>query len=62
MRKNRAPKRQVIPDAKYNSELLSRLINMVMQDGKKSTAQAVVYEALETVSVFYCHSRLCSLC
>ena len=50
MRKNRAPKRQVIPDAKYNSELLSRLINMVMQDGKKSTAQAVVYKALETVS------------
>ena len=50
MRKNRAPKRQVIPDAKYNSELLSRLINMVMQDGKKSTAQSVVYKALEQVS------------
>jgi len=50
MRKNRAPKRPVTPDAKYNSELLSRLINMVMQDGKKSTAQAVVYKALDTVS------------
>jgi len=50
MRKNRAPKRPVTPDAKYNSELLSRLINMVMQDGKKSTAQAVVYKALATVT------------
>ena len=50
MRKNRAPKRPVTPDAKYNSELLSRLINMVMQDGKKSTAQAVVYKALEQVA------------
>jgi small subunit ribosomal protein S7 len=50
MRKNRAPKRPVTPDAKYNSELLSRLINMVMQDGKKSTAQSVVYKALATVT------------
>ncbi|WDE98717.1 30S ribosomal protein S7 [Lentisphaera profundi] len=50
MRKNRAPKRPVTPDAKYNSELLSRLINMVMDAGKKSTAQCVVYKALETVT------------
>ncbi len=50
MRKNRAEKRSVIADAKYNSELLARLINMVMRDGKKSTAQGVVYEALEIVA------------
>ena len=50
MRKNRAEKRSVIPDAKYNSELLARLVNMVMNDGKKATAQSVVYEALETVT------------
>ena len=50
MRKNRAEKRSVIPDAKYNSELLARLINMVMQSGKKSTAQKVVYNALEIVA------------
>ncbi len=50
MRKNRAEKRSVIADAKYNSELLARLINMVMRDGKKSTAQGVVYEALEIVT------------
>ena len=49
MRKNRAEKRSVIPDAKYNSELLARLVNMVMNDGKKATAQSVVYTALETV-------------
>ena len=50
MRKNRAEKRSVIADAKYNSELLARLINMVMRDGKKSTALGVVYEALEIVA------------
>ena len=50
MRKNRAEKRSVIADVKYNSELLARLINMVMRDGKKSTALGVVYEALEIVA------------
>jgi small subunit ribosomal protein S7 len=40
-------KRKTIPDAKYNNIMVSRLINKVMLDGKKSTAEAVVFGALE---------------
>jgi small subunit ribosomal protein S7 len=43
------PGRDVKPDIKYNSQLLAKLINYVMQDGKKSVAEAVVYDALEQV-------------
>lgn len=50
MRKKRAPKREVLPDSRYNSELMSRLINMVMQDGKKATAERVVYKAMDEVA------------
>ena len=49
MRKNRAEKRDVIPDAQYNSEQMARLINMVMYSGKKATAQAVVYKAMDII-------------
>ena len=49
MRRRRAPKRQVIPDVKYNSELVAYLINMVMKDGKKTVAQGIVYDAFDTV-------------
>jgi small subunit ribosomal protein S7 len=50
MRKKRAPKREVLPDSRYNSELMSRLINMVMSDGKKATAEKVVYKAMDQVA------------
>ncbi|MCH2204593.1 MAG: 30S ribosomal protein S7 [Lentisphaerales bacterium] len=50
MRKKRAPKREVLPDSRYNSELMSRLINMVMSDGKKATAEKVVYKAMDAVA------------
>ena len=43
------PGRDVSPDTKKNSKLLSKLINYVMQDGKKSVAQRVVYTALDIV-------------
>ncbi len=43
------PGRDVIPDTKYNSKLLAKLINYVMQDGKKAIAQRVVYSALDIV-------------
>ena len=45
MRRHRAPKRQLIPDVKYNSELVARLINTIMSRGKKSTSQSIVYGA-----------------
>jgi len=50
MRRRRAEKREVIPDPKYNSVLLSRFINMVMKKGKKSVAEAIVYGALDIIS------------
>lgn len=40
-------KRTILPDAKYNNIMVSRLINKVMLDGKKSTAEAIVFRALE---------------
>jgi len=43
------PGRDVTPDTKYNSTLLAKLINYVMQDGKKAVAQRVVYTALNIV-------------
>ena len=50
MRGQRAKKRAPQRDARYGSALIARLINKVMQDGKKSTAEALVYSALEKAS------------
>ena len=47
MRKNAAPKRPVVKDPVYNSEQVTQLVNKVLQDGKKSTAERIVYGALE---------------
>ena len=49
-RRRRAKKRIVVPDPRYNSQIISRLINMVMRNGKKSLAQRITYEALVLVS------------
>lgn len=48
-RRNRAPVREIAPDIKYSSVLVSRFINKLMQDGKKSTAQRIFYDALDLV-------------
>ena len=48
-RKNRAPKREVLPDPLYNSKLVTRLINRVMLDGKRGTAASIVYGAFEQI-------------
>ncbi len=50
MRGKQAPKRLILPDPKYGSVNLAKFINCTMSDGKKSTAQKVVYQALETIS------------
>jgi len=47
MRKQQAPKRPVVKDPVYNSELVTQLVNKILQDGKKSTAERIVYDALE---------------
>ena len=49
-RRRRAEKREHNPDPRYNSALVSHLINVVMLDGKKSVAQKIVYGAFEKVS------------
>ena len=48
-RRREVPERKPIPDFKYNSPLISRFVNCVMKDGKKSTAEAVVYGALKVI-------------
>ena len=47
MRRRSAVKRELIPDVKYNSELVARLINTIMSRGKKATAQSIVYGAFD---------------
>ena len=44
------PKREVLPDPVYGSIVVTKLINQVMYDGKRGTAQEVCYEAFETVA------------
>jgi len=48
-RRNRAPRREIPPDIKYNSVLAQKFINKLMQKGKKSTAQRIFYDALDIV-------------
>lgn len=47
MRRKTPPKREVQPDAKYDSVLLSMFVNRLMYGGKKSTAQKIVYRAFD---------------
>lgn len=46
-RRNRPPKRKVIPDARYNSVLLSQFVNKLMQKGKRSLATRIMYDTIE---------------
>lgn len=48
-RRGNVAKRDVLPDPLYSSKLVTRLINSVMQDGKKGVAQKIVYGAFEIV-------------
>ena len=44
------PKREVLPDPVYGTVIVAKLVNQVMYDGKRGVAQAVCYEAFETVA------------
>lgn len=46
-RRNGVPKRDVLPDPIYGSKVITKLTNQVMLDGKKGTAQAIVYDAFD---------------
>ena len=48
-RKKRAPKRIFYPDARHGSLILSKFINFIMLDGKKTTAEKIVYDALDLI-------------
>ena len=48
-RKGNVIKREVLPDPIYNSKLVTRLINRIMLDGKKGTAQEILYTAFDLV-------------
>ena len=48
-RRHAAEKRQVLPDAKYGDKVLTKFMNNLMLDGKKSTAERIVYNAMERV-------------
>ncbi len=49
MRKRRAEKRDVLPDPLYNSKVVTKLVNSIMLDGKKGTAQKIIYEAFDMI-------------
>lgn len=48
-RRRRAEKREIIPDPKYNNELVARVIHCIMRRGKKSVAEGIVYGALDEI-------------
>jgi small subunit ribosomal protein S7 len=48
-RRHRAEKREVLPDPKFGDAVLSRFMNVLMYDGKKSTAERIVYAAMDTI-------------
>ena len=49
MRKRQAKKRPLLPDPRYNDQLVTRFVNMMMWDGKKSIAFKIFYDALDIV-------------
>jgi len=61
MRKSRPKKRLLLPDPKFNDVLVTRFVNNLMYDGKKSTALDIFYDALEVVAVKTKDSGLSSL-
>lgn len=48
-RRREVPERVIIPDARYNSKLVSKFIKSIMRDGKKSTAESLLYNAFDMI-------------
>lgn len=49
MRRRAAKIRKIIPDAKYNEVIVSRFVNRLMNDGKKSVVEKAIYEAFDNL-------------
>ena len=47
MRRRRSEKRELLPDVKYNSKIITKFINMLMERGKRTLAERIVYEAMD---------------
>lgn len=48
-RRNRAPKRDILPDPKYKSQVVAKFVNHIMLSGKKSIAEKIVYGAFDKI-------------
>ena len=48
-RRREVPKRTILPDPKFGDQTIAKFINVMMQDGKKSIAERVLYGALDTI-------------
>jgi len=48
-RRREVPTRLIIPDSKYNNKLVSRFVSCIMRDGKKSTAESILYNAFDII-------------
>lgn len=49
-RRREVPKREILPDPKFGDEQVSKFINMIMRNGKKSIAEKIMYNALDSVA------------
>ena len=49
-RRAQAPKRTILPDPRFNSEMLAKFMNMIMVSGKKSAAEHIIYGAIDTIA------------
>src|SRR5438105_14270509 len=49
-RRAQAPVRSILPDPKFNNEMLAKFMNVVMKNGKKSAAERIIYGALERIA------------
>ena len=49
-RRREVPKREILPDPKFHDQQVSKFINMIMRNGKKSVAEKIMYSAMQTVS------------
>ena len=49
-RRAQAPKRTILPDPRFNNEMLAKFMNMIMISGKKSAAEHIIYGAIDTIA------------
>jgi small subunit ribosomal protein S7 len=49
-RRREVPKREILPDPVYNSQLVTKFVNVMMQDGKKAVAERILYDALAAIT------------